>query len=230
MAVTLLGEVDTEGDTTPADLTASAGSNRVMIHLAAIDGAGDTMDTLTWRGQSATRIDAATTAEWNGKKIYLWYMLESTIAAGTGNSFTAGYTGSPAGTRMSHWSLLISDAAQSAPTVYDNTDTDTSDPVELTLAGLNGSLFAALARVNESTDSWEAFGNSWTTAWEHDALLGSNDSTGGYIISTDNSNQTASVGYGTADNKGMLAVRVDRATGGGTASTFCFSTLHGGIK
>ena len=212
--VSLLGTpATTEGSLDPDDYTVSAGANRWLILLTCINGAGDTMDSVTYGTQSMTLI--ADSGEFNSRRCYIWGIAETGIAAASNAELDASYTGGPSGARVGHTVITIQDADQTTPGAG-NTDSatasSTGDPIETTLPGGDGSFGVSVARQNDTPVGW-TWGNSFNEELDSTSLTG-NDDTSAYLAFSGAGSRTPSADPDNAGNMLMVSAQFDPLAGG----------------
>lgn len=213
--VTLLEAQNTEAAADPSDHADPAGTSRCLILASGIGTTGATMDSVTYGGQSMTKIDE--TAEWRNKTLYLWFLDETGVAAASTNAFSASYSGSPLATRTAHTSIFLNNCNQSTPTDYGEVTGQTANPIEVALTGGIDSFGIAVARTDGASANW-SWNNSWTEQMDSTTLAGDNDHTVGYYDYPNNNAQTASATDGSGNQKGMLAVQINPPTASGSAA------------
>ena len=206
MTVAILNaSVLTTADTDPAAFSVSAGSNRILLEFTAFNGAGDTMTALTYGNQPMTLV--AVTVENQSRIMYAWYLDEAGIAAAEDNIFRPTYVGSPAGARMHHVVVAVSNASQSAPSGVVTSDGD--EPQTLAFTAQADAYGFSMVYSSDATNSW-TWNNSWVE--RHDqSITGGTSSFGQKALSAGSETASVTPVDGTSANH-MIAVMIQTAT------------------
>lgn len=201
----------------PADLTASAGSNRWAVCFSRFTDGTDAITAGTYRGQAMTLQVSEVTA--SNDRIYVLTLDEAGIAAGSGNSFVWTYSpGTPGAGRRIHECGIIQDAAQTlfAPVV----NTDGTDPVSTNITGIASSF--GLAYYSNRHDNAATVESTWSGDFTE---LLDGDSTTDLDVTITMATSSLSAGTNTATVNPNSS-----PTGGTTATTVIlrFDAITGG--
>jgi hypothetical protein len=149
--------------TTGLTHTATSGNSRILVFM--VGYANDTdvgVNSVSYGGQSLTRIDGTVAGTTYFERIELWYLNEAGIAAATGNTFVVTYGGATPSNE--HYAAATYDnVSQTAPvhhSAVNSTDTSTPNPIEVTVnVTADGMAVSAAVSGNTGSFSW---GNGWT--------------------------------------------------------------------
>jgi hypothetical protein len=116
--------------------TAEAGSDRLLVFVAGYeDGASPTLSTVTYGGQTLTKVNDVTTGTTNIAHVEIWILDESGIAAASGSTFVPTWTSAPANPMYAH--AFFADVDQTTPTgAQEVAETASSTPNPLTTTAL----------------------------------------------------------------------------------------------
>lgn len=208
MTVSLLSINSAEGTTNPPNTSAPAGSQRYLIAVTAIQGAGDTMTAATYGGQSMSLL--VDSLEVGTNRVYVWGLNEAGIDAATDNTFDGTYIGSPAGNRRGHAVAFFGNVDQTGAPSETATSSGTTDPWTDTLTGLDGAYGFAYTRVTDTPKS-QVWGNSWVEFFDSSTIVSADDSAATKAFSGSGT-QTISVSGSGGDTTIVVAVRLDPST------------------
>jgi hypothetical protein len=193
--------------TTGLTHTNGAGAKRLLVFMVGYENGSDVpISTVSYGGQSLTRINGTSVGTSSVVRIELWYLKEAAIAAATNTTFVVTYGGTAPGGK--HFAAAtFQNVDQIAPILsssVNSTNASTPNPLPTSVSKTaDGVALAAAISGNSGTFTW---GNGWTEGIDQSLSGGSaSSSTSADHASTANGTDTASATSSSQNQQAIVA-------------------------
>jgi hypothetical protein len=193
--------------TTGLTHTNGAGAKRLLVFMVGYEnGSNVAISSVTYGGQSLTRINGTSVGTSSVVRVELWYLKETGIAAATNTTFVVNYGGTaPSGKHFA--SATFQNVDQTAPILASNinsTNAATPNPLPTTVSTTaDGMAVAGAISGNSGTFTW---GNGWVEGIDQSVSGNSaSSSTAADHAATTNGTDTASATSSSQNRQAIVA-------------------------
>jgi hypothetical protein len=197
--------------TTGLTHSVGAGSNRLLVFMVGYENGTDILvNSVSYGGQSLTRINGVAAGTTTFGRVELWYLNEAGIAAATGNTFSVAYGGGATPADEHYGAVTYANVDQTSPVLdsaVNSTDASTPNPLTATV-NVNANGYAVSAVFSGNTGAF-AWGNGWLERVDQ-SLVSSNSSSADHAATADGTD-TASATHSGPNRLAIVAASLSAA-------------------
>ncbi|MBD3868033.1 MAG: thrombospondin type 3 repeat-containing protein, partial [Acidobacteria bacterium] len=197
--------------TTGLTHTVGAGSDRLLVFMVGYENGTDILvNSVSYGGQSLTRINGVAAGTTLFGRVELWYLNEAGISAATGSTFSVAYGGGVPPADEHYGAVTYANVDQASPVLdsaVNSTDTATPNPLTTTVNVTTGG-YAVSAVISGNTGVY-AWGNGWQERL--DQSLASSTSSAADHPATADGTDTASATHSGPPRQAIVAASLSAA-------------------